>query len=105
MKKTRVEEEEDEDQQITVVETAAAGSSSELFPPKEKDDYLILPLSNKKFTKVKKFAGRIYVDIREYYERDGKLLPGKKGIFLTKDEWTTIKSQMDQISEALENVK
>ena len=36
-------------------------------------------LSSKKFATVKKFKGKIYVDIREYYESGGEMKPGKKG--------------------------
>jgi hypothetical protein len=31
--------------------------------------------------KVRDFRGKVYVDIREYYESDGDLKPGKKGVF------------------------
>lgn len=30
---------------------------------------------------ISKFAGRLSVDVREYYEKDGELLPGKKVSF------------------------
>jgi hypothetical protein len=31
---------------------------------------------------VRNWRGKINVDIREFYPKDGNLLPGKKGIFL-----------------------
>ena len=32
-----------------------------------------------RFAYVSEFRGRKMVNIREYYEKDGKILPGKKG--------------------------
>ena len=32
-----------------------------------------------KFATVNEYRGKTYVGIREYYEKDGKTLPGKKG--------------------------
>jgi len=34
-----------------------------------------------KFATVSDFKGKKYVNIREYYEKDGDLKPGKKGLF------------------------
>lgn len=31
------------------------------------------------------------MDIREFYERDGKMLPGKKGLSLTMDQLNIVK--------------
>jgi hypothetical protein len=38
-------------------------------------------LDKNRFIKVREFRGKVYVDIREYYESDGDLKPGKKGGF------------------------
>jgi hypothetical protein len=38
-------------------------------------------LDRNRFVKVREYRGKVYVDIREYYESDGDLKPGKKGGF------------------------
>lgn len=43
----------------------------------------------------------MYVDIREYYEKNGEMLPGKKGISLTPEQWRMIMSLGDEITETL----
>ena len=40
---------------------------------------LFLQLGNRKFATVSEFKGKTLVQIREYYEKDGQMLPGKKG--------------------------
>jgi len=37
-------------------------------------------LSRTRKVVVKKFKGKVFVDIREYYNKDGLDLPGKKGL-------------------------
>jgi Transcriptional Coactivator p15 (PC4). len=49
----------------------------------EEGVYKSWQLDNTRFVKVKEFKGKLYVDIREHYEKDGQMLPGKKGTLLT----------------------
>lgn len=41
-----------------------------------------LQLSRNRRVSVRIWQGKIWVDIREFYEKDGKTLPGKKGLLL-----------------------
>jgi len=37
-------------------------------------------LDKNRFVKVRDFRGKLFIDIREFYEKNGEMLPGKKGI-------------------------
>jgi len=52
---------------------------------------------------VTKFRGKQYVSIREYYEKDGKMLPGKRGINLTPEQFKLFVSLGDKIGELLDD--
>jgi hypothetical protein len=51
---------------------------------------LSIPLSSKRFATVRTYKGKVLVDIREFYDMDGKLAPGHKGISLTPQQWATL---------------
>ncbi|KAL2221440.1 putative RNA polymerase II transcriptional coactivator [Thermoascus aurantiacus ATCC 26904] len=50
---------------------------------------------------VSSFKGRTMVNIREYYEKDGNELPGKKGISMPVDQFATLVSLLPEIESAL----
>jgi len=84
-------------------ESGGSGSGSGLAnPPKkneEGDEYW--EIGNKKRATVRVFKGVVYVDFREYYEKDGKAMPGKKGVMLKAGEWNTVRNLMDDIDEVV----
>uniref|UniRef100_A0A1I8BKX0 PC4 domain-containing protein n=1 Tax=Meloidogyne hapla TaxID=6305 RepID=A0A1I8BKX0_MELHA len=47
----------------------------------------IIPLGMKRFVGISSFRGQLNVDIREYFQKDGKWLPGKKGIALSQAQF------------------
>jgi len=58
-------------------------------------------LDKKRVVKINEFRGTTFVDIREYYEKDGEMKPGKKGISLSAIQWQKLKEAMPEIDAAL----
>eukprot|EP01137_Pigoraptor_chileana_P003399 Opistho-2@43517 len=54
-------------------------------------------LGNNKRLSVRDFKGRWFVDIREFYDANGEMKPGKKGIALGLDQWKKLRSFVDKI--------
>ncbi|KAF2753624.1 PC4-domain-containing protein [Pseudovirgaria hyperparasitica] len=50
---------------------------------------------------VSEFKGKALVNIREYWEKDGDLLPGKKGISLTIEQYTALLESIPGIEALL----
>ena len=69
------------------------------------EDEIVFKLDDKKRVTVKKFKGKLLIDIREFYDDGGKMKPGKKGIALSHDNWNKLKEFMDQIDESIDNIK
>ncbi|KAI9373134.1 transcriptional Coactivator p15-domain-containing protein [Aspergillus egyptiacus] len=51
---------------------------------------------------ISSFRGKIMVNIREYYEKEGEELPGKKGISLPVDQFSTLLTLLPDIETALQ---
>jgi len=58
-------------------------------------------LSKNKRLSVTTFKGIVYVNIREYFEKDGKWLPTKKGVTLNAEGWNILKLLTDDVDEAI----
>lgn len=55
---------------------------------------------NRRLT-VESFKGVVRIDIREFYDADGELKPGKKGISLRTNLWNTLKDKIHDINSCV----
>ncbi|XP_042490412.1 RNA polymerase II transcriptional coactivator KIWI-like [Macadamia integrifolia] len=67
----------------------------------DSDEIVVCDLSKNRRVKVRNFQGKTMVDIREFYYKDGKELPGKKGISLSMDQWKVLRDHADEIDNAV----
>ncbi|ELR17634.1 RNA polymerase II transcriptional coactivator, putative [Acanthamoeba castellanii str. Neff] len=58
-------------------------------------------IGSKRRVTVSKFRNQLKIDIREYYEKDGELLPGRKGISLNEQQWQNLKDIISEVDAAL----
>ncbi|XP_060874838.1 RNA polymerase II transcriptional coactivator [Metopolophium dirhodum] len=77
------------------------GSSKKTSSNEEEHSFA---LDKNRFVKVREFRGKLFIDIREFYEKDGETLPGKKGISLSVGQWNKLKEQIDDIQESVEKL-
>jgi hypothetical protein len=58
-------------------------------------------LTKSKRLSVGKFKGSVNINLREYFEKDDKWLPTKKGITLNMDSWNLLKKIVKDVDEAI----
>ena len=61
----------------------------------------MVKLSDLKQVSVQHWKGRVQVGIREMYEKGNELLPGKKGIGLTLEQWEQLCTAAPEVTAAL----
>ncbi|XP_076944204.1 RNA polymerase II transcriptional coactivator KIWI-like [Bidens hawaiensis] len=67
----------------------------------EDGSIFICEVSKNRRVSVRNWQGKVYVDIREFYIKDGKQMLGKKGISLSMDQWKELRAHVDEIDKAL----
>ncbi|KAL9242940.1 hypothetical protein vseg_016895 [Gypsophila vaccaria] len=68
-------------------------------------DLIICRLSDKRRVTIQDFKGKTLVSIREFYKKDGKLLPTSKGISLTSEQWSSFKKNVPAIEQAIKKME
>jgi len=58
-------------------------------------------LGRMRYVTVREFKGRVMVDFREFYDANGEMRPGKKGLALSVEQWNTLKEHMSDIDAAV----
>lgn len=61
-----------------------------------------LDLGGKKRAEISSFKGMALLSLREFYEKDGAWLPGKRGISLTKPQVEALVAGAAKLNDALE---
>mmetsp|Transcript_18887 Transcript_18887/g.32745 ORF Transcript_18887/g.32745 Transcript_18887/m.32745 type:complete len:149 (+) Transcript_18887:224-670(+) len=112
-KRATQEEDGDEEEESQPKKKAAAGSGSKPAVVAKKgaagklkrnaEGELFVPLSKGKRITVRVFNNRVGVDIREFYENNGKQMPGKKGIWLTEEDFNAILANIAELRDAVDN--
>ncbi|OAY65506.1 RNA polymerase II transcriptional coactivator KIWI-like [Ananas comosus] len=65
------------------------------------DGIVVCEISKNRRVSVRSWQGKVVVDIREFYFKDGRQLPGKKGISLPMDQWKILSDHIEEIDEAV----
>jgi hypothetical protein len=68
----------------------------------EKPFDFTIELSKNRKLSISKYYKNVLIDIREYYEENGQMKPGKKGISISKEQWDVIKKNMGNIDDAIQ---
>ncbi|KAM0840800.1 hypothetical protein ACQ4PT_046495 [Festuca glaucescens] len=63
---------------------------------------VVAQISKNKRVSVRSWNGKVMVDVREFYVKDGKDLPGRKGIAVTlSTSWKILRDNIKAIDEAI----
>ncbi|KAM7275716.1 hypothetical protein ACFE04_017582 [Oxalis oulophora] len=77
------------------------GGASRSSPDADDDNLVVCEISKNRRVSVRNWQGKVWIDIRECYQKDGNTLPGKKGISISVDQWNILRDHAPEIHNAL----
>jgi Transcriptional Coactivator p15 (PC4) len=84
----------------TITEVAAAPAPAPAGTEVSGTGDTLWPLGGSKFASVGTFKGQKLIGLREFYDKDGKWMPGKKGISLSAEQFSMLRRNVAAISAA-----
>ncbi|CEL01548.1 hypothetical protein ASPCAL01129 [Aspergillus calidoustus] len=93
---------EDEPPRTKKAKNNAASRSGGLSRREDANGESYWEISKMRRVTISTFRGKTMVNIREYYEKDGQELPGKKGISLPTDQFSALVALLPDIETALQ---
>ncbi|KAI1938301.1 hypothetical protein LOZ57_006370 [Ophidiomyces ophidiicola] len=98
------DDDDEERPQIKKMKPVLTAKSSSTDASKSKTDTngeLYWEISRQRRVTVSSFRGKTMINIREYYEKDGQHLPGKKGISLTLEQFNALIGILPDLEDAV----
>eukprot|EP00056_Hartaetosiga_gracilis_P020578 m.20394 g.20394 ORF g.20394 m.20394 type:complete len:235 (-) comp8566_c0_seq2:20-724(-) len=89
----------DDDTIPTTTTNSTSTGGGKFSPHKDKDGSIHFALEKNKRVSISQFKKKIFVGVREWYEKGGKMLPGK-GISLSVEAWKELCEQMEAAQKA-----
>ncbi|KAI0474430.1 transcriptional Coactivator p15-domain-containing protein [Xylaria cf. heliscus] len=87
----------------TATATTTSTSTAEGSSGKDGEGNSFWPLGTTRRITIQNFKGKNYVNIREYYETNGELRPGKKGIMLPLEQYNALLTAIPAINAELQS--
>ncbi|KAI1188673.1 transcriptional Coactivator p15-domain-containing protein [Nemania serpens] len=78
-------------------------TTAEANPGKDDEGNSFWSLSNTRRVVIQDFKGKTYVNIREYFDSNGELRPGKKGIMLSLEQYNALLSAIPDVNAELQS--
>ncbi|KAJ8106390.1 hypothetical protein ONZ43_g7081 [Nemania bipapillata] len=78
-------------------------TTAEANPGKDSEGNSFWPLNNNRRVVIQNFKGKNYINIREYYDSNGEMKPGKKGIMLPLEQYNALLEAIPNINAELQS--